>query len=333
MTTVPTFAGMNHIDAETVTATLTPDGAAAGLEAALRAGVDPEHDGERSRLTTQTGELLLMPSTDGRYAGIKVLSSTVDNATRNMPQIQGAYLMFEGPAQRPCAVIDGIALTSLRTPAVTLLGLRHLVAPAPEGGRRAVVVGAGTQARAHALALATSRDVPVRHITLVGRETDLLAGIAEAIAAAPGAEGVTVETVDSGTGTGNHFAAVADADIVVTCTSAPTPLFDGALVRDEAVVVAMGSHFPDTRETDDALASRAHVVLESRAATLREAGDVMIPLGSGVLAPERLTTLRDVVLGTPPATDRPRLFKFTGMPWEDLAVAVTLHEACSTDRS
>ena len=46
-----------------------------------------------------------------------------------------------------------------------------------------------------------------------------LAGIAEAIAAAPGAEGVTVETVDSGTGTGNHFAAVADADIVVTCTS------------------------------------------------------------------------------------------------------------------
>ena len=105
MTTVPTFAGMNLIDAETVTATLTPDGAAAGLEAALRAGVDPEHDGERLRLTTQTGELLLMPSTDGRYAGIKVLSSTVDNATRNMPQIQGAYLLFEGPAQRPCAVI------------------------------------------------------------------------------------------------------------------------------------------------------------------------------------------------------------------------------------
>ena len=52
-------------------------------------------------------------------------------------------------------------------------------------------------------------------------------------------------------------------------------MFDGSLVQDHATVVAIGSHDPDKRETDDALASRATVVVESRTSALREAGDVV----------------------------------------------------------
>lgn len=341
MPSSPTFAGMTLIDAEAVAGTFTHDKAAAALERALRNGVDPEHDGERSRLTTATGELLLMPSTDGRYAGIKVLSSTPDNATHNAPLIQGAYLLFEGPEQRPAAVVDGIALTNARTPAITLLGLRHLLAPmsSDSSSLRAVVFGAGTQAREHTLALATSRVVPVSAVTVVGVEADGLDRIADLIGSTADAENVAVRTftiASTGSDGVAHQAeidaAVAEADIIVTCTSAPTALFDGSLVKDDAVVVAMGSHFPTDRETDDALVDRAHVIVESRAATLREAGDVVIPIESGLLDPERITTLRDAVVGDAPPADRPRFFKFTGMPWEDLAVAVGLYEACSGDQ-
>ena len=110
--------------------------------------------------------------------------------------------------------------------------------------------------------------------------------------------------------------------MVCCCTSATTPLFDGDLVRDDAVVVAIGSHHPSAREIDDALVRRSAVVVESRRSALAEAGDVVVPLSAGVIDESDLVTLRDVVTGAvalPPG--RPRLFKGTGMSWQDLVVA------------
>jgi ornithine cyclodeaminase len=49
---------------------------------------------------------------------------------------------------------------------------------------------------------------------------------------------------------------------------------------------------------------------------------VLIPLAEGALAPDDLIMLADVVRGAvTPDRNRPRLFKGTGMPWEDLATA------------
>ncbi|WP_229117550.1 hypothetical protein [Enemella dayhoffiae] len=67
--------------------------------------------------------------------------------------------------------------------------------------------------------------------------------------------------------------AVRASQVVLCCTSAPTPLFDGDWVGDGACVVAMGSHFPDQRELDGSLVGRSLVVVEDRATALREAGD------------------------------------------------------------
>jgi ornithine cyclodeaminase len=109
---------------------------------------------------------------------------------------------------------------------------------------------------------------------------------------------------------------------VCCCTTAREPLFDGSLVADHAAVVAIGSHEPQARETDDALARRATVVVESRASALREAGDVIAAIASGALAAGDLVTLADLVTGrSEPDAGRPRLFKSTGMSWEDAVVA------------
>jgi ornithine cyclodeaminase len=96
-------------------------------------------------------------------------------------------------------------------------------------------------------------------------------------------------------------------------------------VPDHAAVVAIGTHEPGARETDDALARRATVVVESRASALREAGDVVMAIGSGALSADALVTLRELVHdGVRPPEDRPRLFKSTGMSWEDAVVAAAL---------
>jgi len=88
--------------------------------------------------------------------------------------------------------------------------------------------------------------------------------------------------------------------------------------------VAIGSHEPAARETDDALAARATVVVESRASALREAGDVVRAIEAGALSAGDLVTLREVVAGAEPPPG-PRLFKSTGMAWEDAVVAAALH--------
>jgi ornithine cyclodeaminase len=159
-----------------------------------------------------------------------------------------------------------------------------------------LVLGRGPQGRAHAAAARAVR--PVTHIEMVGRDH---ANIDELLAA---------------------------ADIICCCTTAREPLFDGDLVAAHATVVAIGSHEPDARETDDAIATRATIIVESRASCLREAGDVILAIAAGAARAEELVTLSELVRGQATIDpDRPRLFKSTGMSWEDAVLVSALMDA------
>jgi ornithine cyclodeaminase/alanine dehydrogenase-like protein (mu-crystallin family) len=250
--------------------------AADALEMALLSGLDPEGDAPRSALAVGAGELLVMPSAVGGHAAVKLVT------VGGEPRIQGVCVVFDAATLAPIALVDGIALTNLRTPAVSALAVRRLAA---DDARRLLVFGRGPQARAHVAAMRAVR--PIEHVDMVGRDG------------------------------GDIAALVAAADVVCCCTTAREPLFDGALVGDHATVVAIGSHEPDAREVDDALAHRATVVVESRASALREAGDVI----AARIAEADLVTLADVVRGRAVDRGRPRLFKSTGMAWEDAVVA------------
>ncbi|MEV1178550.1 ornithine cyclodeaminase family protein, partial [Nonomuraea sp. NPDC049784] len=73
---------------------------------------------------------------------------------------------------------------------------------------------------------------------------------------------------------------------------------------------------------------RATVVVESRAAALEEAGDVLIPINEGTIAAGHLAgNIADLVAGRVVAGTGPRVFKSTGMAWEDLVVAAAAYEA------
>lgn len=284
------------------------------LENFLLAGFDPEHDGLRTRLATNKGHLLQMPSTSSHYTGTKILTISPANASAGLPVIQGLYTLFGGSDQRPLAVIDGTALTNLRTPAVSALGALRL---SPSGPKSLLVFGTGPQAWEHIKAFDSV--FALTSIGVVGRNAAASRALAER--ASEIGLNAAVSSVDK----------VADADLVICCTGSAEPLFDGSHVLDKAVVVAIGSHEPERRELDDALMSRAGIYVESLRSSLNEAGDIIQALASGAIAgPESLKTLADVVSGRVHVQeDRPAVFKTTGMPWQDLAIAAAAYEACS----
>lgn len=92
------------------------------------------------------------------------------------------------------------------------------------------------------------------------------------------------------------------------------------------MVLAVGSHEPTAREIDSALMGRATVLVESRETALREAGDVVMAMREGSLAPGSLVTMADLIGSRAVApADRPLVVKTCGMAWQDLVVAVAAY--------
>ncbi|WP_103534046.1 ornithine cyclodeaminase family protein [Streptomyces sp. SM11] len=291
---------------------LGPAGAVAAVREALAGGFDPDGDVPRAVLPLAHGQGLLMPSEYGGWFGVKVATVAPGNAARGLRRINATYLLHDSATLRPVALLDGVALTTLRTPAVSVAAcLERLRALADGcGGLRLVVYGAGPQGEGH---VATVRaHVPVADVTVVTRRGGPVPRWADRHVAADD---------------GEVAALVRRADLVVTATSARAPVVDGRLVRDGAVVLAVGSHEPAARELDSVLMGRATVLVESRGTALREAGDVVMAIREGALAPDALVTLADLAGARAAAApaDRPLVVKTCGMGWQDLVVAAAAY--------
>jgi ornithine cyclodeaminase len=287
-----------------VTAALPMRTAITAIRAALIDGLDPSEDPARSVVPVRHGQLLLMPAQWGAFAGVKVASVAPGNPSAGLPRIQGNYLLLDGPTLTPVALLDGVALTAIRTAAVSAVAVNALAAP---DSARLVVFGSGPQARGHVEGIRAVR--PIEQVTVVGRDDARTAAFA---ASCGGRAGTAAD--------------VATADIVACCTTARTALFDGKLVRDNATVVAVGSHEPDAAEVDATTVTRSVVVVEAVETALREAGDVVQPVRAGLLDPATLIDLATAVR-EPIETSRPRLFKSVGMAWEDLVLAAAAYQA------
>lgn len=276
------------------------------LEGAF-ADSDPPEAPQRTHVATSNGTLLLMPAHGHAGTGVKIVTVAPENPDRGLPLIHGAYVLFSAETLELEAVIDGGALTGLRTAAVSGLATRYL---ARAGARSLVIFGAGTQANTHLDAMVAVR--PIETVTVVSRS----AGPAEELAERARSNGLDGRVGDP--------SAVSNADIVCTCTTSPEPLFDGALLRPGSHINAVGAFEPHARELDEATILQSRVVVEDRAAALEEAGDLIIPLRAGRIDEGHIVAdLREVVAGAEirRSDDDITTFKSVGLAMEDLAVA------------
>jgi ornithine cyclodeaminase len=279
------------------------------LEEAFRSATAEEQP-RRTHLSVSSGELLLMPAQAAPGVGVKVVTLNPANRERGLPFIHGLFLSFDPYTLAPEALLDGAALTAIRTAAVSALATRHL---ARADARRLVVFGAGAQGFAHVDAMRAVR--PIETVGVVATRSDR----AESLVRRLVDQEIDARVVGPD--------AVAQADIVCTCTPSDHPLFPSASLPDGAHVNAIGSYRPDLRELDGPLLRRARLVVETRAAALAEAGDIIQAIQDGEIEASHIAgDLHQVVTNDARRTSGHDLtvFKSVGLAFEDVVIARAL---------
>jgi len=265
-------------------------------------------------------ELLLMPSFLDGGGGVKLVGIDPDNPARGLPRLQGVFVLFDPPGLTPSAVLDARALTALRTAAVSGLATRYLARP---DASRLVIFGSGPQAHAHLLAMHALFELS--EVRVVSRTR---AGAERLAARARDELGLAGEVAGP--------EAVADADLICTCTTSRAPVFDGALLPEGVHVNAVGAYRPDMQEVDAATVAGSAVVVESRDAALAESGDLIVAMRESgwdpaAIAADLVEVVRDGVAVRTDASQR-TLFESVGMAFEDLAIARAVLAASEADR-
>lgn len=252
----------------------------------------------RTMLGQHDGFLGLMPAS-GESLGVKLVTFYPENATLGVPTHNAVIALFAPETGVPLAIMDGRLITEMRTAAVSAVATDLLAAPTASS---LALLGSGVQARSHLQALRL-----VRELTDI-RVWSRTPANAEKLAEEIGGRALPIGE------------AVAGADIVVTVTSATTPVLKGKWLKPGCHVNAVGACRPDWRELDDAVMANV-VVVDSRAGAMEESGDVILSKASiygelGEIASGKLTA---------PA-DKTTVFKSLGMAIEDVAAAQLVYD-------
>jgi alanine dehydrogenase len=182
---------------------------------------------------------------------------------------------------------------------------------AREGAGALAMIGSGVQARSHLDAIGRVR--PLRSVRVWSPDPAHRSAFGREMQPRTNAT-ITLCT--------SAREALEKADIVVVATSAREPVVRSEWVADGAHVCAIGACRPDHREMDSALVSRARLFVDSKAAALAEAGDVLLAMKDGpVTIAGELGELADGAVEGRRSPDAVTIFKSLGMAVEDIAAA------------
>ena len=253
----------------------------------------------------RNGWFAVMPVIAGDVMAVKTVTFYPGNDELGLHTHMAIVELLRRSTGEPLAVMDGRLITEMRTAAVSAVALDVL------GGtdvRSLGILGSGVQARSHLRAFGMVRS-GLKDIRIWSRTAEN----AKQLAAETGARAVTIEEA-------------AAADVVLTVTSAGTPILQGRWLAPHALVIAVGATGATMRELDDEVMRTSFVVAECKASAERESGDVRMS-GSKVDA-----EVGAIAAGSTAAPINRRIvFKSVGMAIEDLTAATLVWQSRASE--
>lgn len=255
------------------------------------------------------GLLAAMPGYVEGVLETKLVSVFPGNHAHGIPSHQALIVLFDAENGTPLAVMDGTAITALRTAAAAALATRAL---AREDARVLAVLGAGVQGRSHLEAVPRVRDfAEIRVASRTPAHAEALAAETGALAAASFEE------------------AVRGAHVVCCCTDSPEPVLRREWLAEGAHVTSVG-FARGGPELDADTVRTGLLVVESRVA--------FEPYPAGAhelrgLDPESALELGEVLAGRGGRTSETQLtvYKSMGHAVEDAVAARLVYEGAEAD--
>ena len=242
----------------------------------------------------------------------KIFTLFPTNPGKGLPTIHAIIFVFDAANGSLKAVVDGTEVTRRRTACMSALAADYL---ARRDSRQLLVCGAGALAPHAALAHATVR--PIERIEVWARREEAAELVVEKLQSQRGDLEIRVAT--------NLAEACRRADIVTSQTSSPNPIIFGEWITPGTHLDFVGSHDPNKRECDDEVARISKIYVDVLETAMREAGDILIPLNSGVISKAQivgdLSDLTRRIVDGRNSDEEITLFKSTGSSLADLAAA------------
>ncbi|HEY2496224.1 MAG TPA: ornithine cyclodeaminase family protein [Candidatus Angelobacter sp.] len=281
------------------------------VRAAFTRGFATVHMPVRTVLELDGAVLLVMPCYDSglHAAGVKLVSVSAKAG------VNAVYELLDPATGISIARMEANYLTDLRTAATSAVATDLL---ARDDAQTLGIFGSGRQAAAHFGVLPKVRQF----------HRFLLCGSGHSETGAFCAKmkkdhQLAIEIVDAET-------LARESDVICTCTTAHSPLFDGRWIKAGAHLNLVGAFQPDAREVDDITVKRARVVVDTYEGALQEAGDLLIPIKCGQIDRAHIVAdLHEVAAGKKPGrTHREEitLFKSVGCALEDLVMAQLIYQ-------
>lgn len=264
---------------------------------------NPEEDNDST--------LLLMPAFNpGKELGVKIVTVSPNNGKYNLPAIQGMYLYLDAHKGNIRAILEAKSLTAKRTAAASALASSYL-----SRTNSSSMLMLGTGALSVNLIKAHCSVRPIKTVYVWGRNIEKAQKICDVLKDEK-FTCVAVEKIED---------KITEVDVISSATLSSIPLVLGKFIKEGQHIDLVGAYKKDSREADDETVTKSSVFIDTYQGGLKESGDILIPLTTGILSKESIKAdLFELCSNTKvgrTSDSEITLFKSVGHALEDLVAA------------
>ena len=214
------------------------------------------------------------------------------------------------------AIIQAHLISKFRTSATSGVAAKYLSRP---DASVIGMIGAGRQSEAQLEAICAVR--AIKRAVVYSRRPEPLKAFCQKMS-----EKLKIEVVPAA----KPEDVTKGADIIVTMTNTEKPVLFGEWLTGPCLIIAAGGNHWYEREVDLEVIKRSTMIIcDEKEHSKVEGGDLLYPIGKGLLSWNQVQELGDIVVGRvklPPLDKSTILFELHGLAIEDVAISEVAYE-------